>query len=312
MLKQSIAIGVIFNQHNQLLISRRTSKQHLAGCWEFPGGKLESGESFKFALRRELHEEVGVTVHTAVKIFSSTHQYSDRQLSFQLYKIIHYSGAVIAKQNQQLRWVDADQLSSIDFPEANRSMVDALILPQQYMIADEQVFSCSLIETVKKQLEAGVRIIQHRANGVAKKEYIQHWQTLNNLCNQYKAKLIANSPIDWHADLQPNYIHLNSIGLKEINNNTNSLKAELFSASCHNDDEIKIANQLRPRCILLGPVNYTQSHSNANILGWKKFAHVCSNSNMPVYALGGLTKQDTKNALMSGAQGIAAIRAFKY
>lgn len=312
MQQQSIAVGVILNKHRQVLICKRNNGKHLAGCWEFPGGKLEQGESFKFALRRELYEEVGVIVRTAIKVLETHHQYSDRLLRFQFYKIPDYDGEIAPRENQQMRWVSINELNTIQFPEANRAIIDALILPNHYMIADEKVFSNKLMSCVEEQLNNGVRIIQHRANFDEEKSvYIQHAKQLKRLCEVHSAKYISNCSLDWVSEIQPHGIHLPSHMLKEIGESKVSKSSfEYFSASCHDEHEVNVANQLNVRCALIGPVNVTKSHPNDTAIGWKRFNELCFSSNMLVYAIGGMKLADDKTASIYGAQGIAAIRAF--
>lgn len=312
MQRQSIALGIVYNQHQQVLISKRKDTQHLAGLWEFPGGKLEPGESFKLALRRELVEEVGITINSVIKFIDTQYKYDDRDLRFQCFKVANFTGEVQSNENQQIRWVNLNELESIHLPLANRPVVDALILPQNYMIADEEVFGKQLISCVKNQLKQDVKLIQHRAGyGMSKSQFIANSKNLKQLCDQYNAKLITNCSLDWLVDVQSHGFHVSSRSLKEFCMNTNNLSLpEVFSASCHNEAEVSMANQLGVRCVLIGPINRTKSHPEANILGWKRFNQLCAYANMPTYALGGMNVDDNKTAITFGAQGIAAIRAF--
>ena len=312
MQKQSIAVGVVINQYQQVLISKRHANQHLSGCWEFPGGKLEKGESFKFALRRELKEEVAISVDTAIKFIEIQHCYHDRQLHFQFFKVPRFSGEVYACENQLIRWVGLKQLNTIQFPQANRAVIDALILPNRYMIADEYFFKQCLVSSVRRQLEGGVRIIQHRAiNGTSKQVYINNAATIKKMCDEYEAYYIVNCPLEWLDDIEASYVHLPSKLLSEAYLNKNALlNYEIFSASCHNEQEVAMANQLNVRCVLIGSVNRTNSHPGGTVLGWKRFSQLCFYCNAPVYALGGMNFSDHQYALMYGAHGIAAISAF--
>ena len=311
MLKQYVAVGVIVNHQQQVLISKRKKNQHLADRWEFPGGKLEAGESYKLALRRELAEELGITIHKASKLIDTHYQYPDRLLHIQFFKITEFSGNVQSNESQQLRWVNINELNAIQFPPANRAVIDAIVFPSSYMIADEEVIGEELIPVVKFQLQAGIRLIQHRAGRVKKSQYLNHASEIKSLCEQYGAKVIANCSQDWLDDFDHHGIHLTSQRLREMHQESNNLvHPEVFSASCHNEEEIEIANQLSVRCQLIGPVNATKSHPGINALGWKRFGQLCVLSNAPVYALGGMRINDYKTALMHGAQGIAAIRAF--
>lgn len=311
MLQQSIAIGVIFNQQDQVLIAKRQHDKHLAGYWEFPGGKLMPGESFKTALRRELVEEVGINALTAIKFFATRYQYTDRNLTFQCFKVTNYSGDVTLSSYQSRRWVSLNELAEVGFPAANHAIIDALTLPMQYVIADENIMGAKLFSSVESQLKSGARLIQHRAGSIAESEYVANSHRLKYLCSQYGAKYLANCPLDWLSRVKPSGVHLNSHSLKEVfEGNQQIYDFELYSAACHNEEDISMANQLGLRCLLIGPVNFTMSHPGGNKLGWKRFNQLCSYANVPVYALGGMCVNDYRTAVMHGGQGIAAIRAF--
>jgi len=309
---QSIAVGIVFNQRQQILISKRNSNEHLPGYWEFPGGKVEAGESFKLALRRELAEEIGITVNSAIKFIELRHDYYDRHLHFQFFKVLNFSDEIQACEDQQLRWVSLNELNAIQFPQANRAVINALTLPAYYMIADEKFFDKNLVSSVRRQLENGVNVIQHRADrDTDKSSYLKNANEIKKICQQYSAKFIMNCPLEWIVEDEFCHIHLSSELLKKVyTNGKNSFKHDLFSASCHDETEVKMANELDVRCILIGAVNPTESHPNGAVLGWKRFSELCFYSHNPVYALGGMQLDDYKNALMYGAQGVAAIRAF--
>lgn len=312
MQRQSIAVGIVFNQYQQVLISKRGVDKHLANFWEFPGGKVEKDESFKFALRRELCEELGINITKTIKILEYQHSYEDRLLDFQFYKVIAYDGNVQSKEGQQIRWINVKELSSVNLPAANKGVISALSLPNLYMIADEKFFRTNLISCVEQQLINGIKVIQHRASADSSKSiFIQNALQIKLLCEKYQAKYVANCNLEWIGDIEPHCIHLTSENLKIISSkNLNAGQHEYFSASCHNQEEVELANKLEVKCILIGPVNVTKSHSGMAAIGWKRFSELCHHSNAPVYALGGLELNDYKTAPIYGAQGIAAIRAF--
>ena len=306
-----IAIGVIENSQGQVLVAKRPEGVHLEGCWEFPGGKVESQESFKMALRRELAEEVGINIGATTKLIEFQHQYEDRHLHFQVFKVLNFIGEVRAKEAQPLQWVDRSKLNTLNFPTANKAILDALAMPQQYMIADQEVFKRNIFSVVQTQLRAGVSLIQYRASKTKKVDYISVAKDLRDLCAQHDAMLVCNCDLAWADDIKPHGIHLNSKRLAEAHSQDKiNARDKYFSASCHTDVEVRMANQLGVKCVLIGPVEYTQSHPQARSLGWNSFSQLCFQANMPVYALGGLMVSDVQNAIVHGGQGMAGIRAF--
>ena len=311
MIRQRISIGIIENQHQQVLVAQRKQGKHLQGCWEFPGGKVEPQESFKMALRRELNEELGIHAHSMTKLIELQHQYEDRHLHFQVFKIDKFFGRAQGVELQQLQWVSYSELALHHFPAANSAMLDALMMPSTYMIADKDVFNDELFSHVQKQLHAGVSLIQYRACSESRQLYVENAMRLKKLCEEFDAKLICNCDLAWIGEINADGIHLNSRRLYDVSCQPNSYKGlEFFSVSCHNEEEVQMANKIGVRCMLIGSVNQTQSHTESHPLGWSRFNQLCSIANRPVYALGGMSLNDVKTASVFGAQGIAAIRAF--
>ena len=311
MQQQNVAIGIVENKHGQVLISQRPDRVHMGGLWEFPGGKLEAGESFKSALRRELYEEVGISITGIKKMIDYSFAYQDRNIFFQAFKVLAYRGNVEAREKQIVKWVDKKQLCSEDFPPANKAVLKAIRLPSEYMIADQARLGGDLMATVEKNLQAGVSICQYRAQQSNKTDYVSMATQLRDLCAQYNAQMISNCDLDWVSDISPHGAHLTSRRLAgEFKNFTGEATARFFSASCHTAQEVEMANQLEVDCVLIGPVLKTSSHPAVKSLGWKNFSDLCIRAGRPVYALGGMNHEHKANALVYGAQGIAAITAF--
>ncbi len=122
-----VAVGVIVNQESEICISLRQKGQHLAGCWEFPGGKIESGESVFQALKRELHEELGLDVFSATPLITIKFEYPEKNVCLEVYTVTQFSGEAIGKEQQEIRWVLPRDLNKYTFPEANKAIVDAIL-----------------------------------------------------------------------------------------------------------------------------------------------------------------------------------------
>ncbi len=309
MMRHKIAIGIIKNTSGQILLAKRPSGKHLSGCWEFPGGKVESTESFKLALRRELNEEIAIDVEGVKKILEYQYQYSDRVLHFQVFEVLTYSKSISARELQTLQWADASNIGNLNIPPANTAILNAVLNPDFYMIACNSTYKDNLRAKVEEQLQAGITIVQFRAPELNKSQYISKAIMLRNLCEAYNAKLISNCELSWVDEIEPHGIHLTSARLNEVSNSNHG--RVYYSASCHNQQEVELANHLHINSILIGAVQYTRSHPNNSVLGWVNFQRLCNMANCPVYALGGLTKDDLMTAKVCGAQGIAGIRLFQ-
>ncbi|MBU3825779.1 MAG: 8-oxo-dGTP diphosphatase MutT [Candidatus Oceanisphaera merdipullorum] len=121
-----VAVGVIENTQGEIFICRRHANQHQAHKWEFPGGKVESGETEEQALARELAEEVGITVLASEPFMQIEHDYGDKQVTLAIHKVTGFSGEPHGLEGQPCRWVAVSELEQYDFPEANGPIVAKL------------------------------------------------------------------------------------------------------------------------------------------------------------------------------------------
>lgn len=120
-----VAVGVIVNTHGEILISRRHVDSHQGGLWEFPGGKVERGESVAEALRRELREELGIDVLASRALLEVHHDYVDKQVLLDVWLIDRFSGQAVGREGQPLCWCSPAELANYDFPAANEPIVEA-------------------------------------------------------------------------------------------------------------------------------------------------------------------------------------------
>ena len=124
----SIVVGIIWNQEsNQLYICQRKAKQHKAGYWEFPGGKVEENETLIQALARELQEEVGIELKEASPFFHCVHDYGDRIVELNFMSVNSFNHTPYGKEGQLGRWVGVSDLMSYRFPEANQAVIERLL-----------------------------------------------------------------------------------------------------------------------------------------------------------------------------------------
>lgn len=119
-----VAIALIYNQENQVLITQRPLNKIQGGRWEFPGGKVESGETAVQALSRELEEEVGITEIESTCLGEVHYQYDEKTTELIVFQVNKYQGEPSCRENQLgLSWIDSDKLHEVDFPEANQEVL---------------------------------------------------------------------------------------------------------------------------------------------------------------------------------------------
>ncbi len=121
-----VAVGVIVGPQREVLISLRSADAHQGGLWEFPGGKVEPGESVEEALKRELREELGITVLRSTPLIDVHHDYGDKHVHLDVHVVWEFSGQAHGLEDQPLDWVAPEELFDRAFPAANVPIVQAL------------------------------------------------------------------------------------------------------------------------------------------------------------------------------------------
>ena len=122
-----VAAGVILNAGNEVLLALRPLHKHQGGLWEFPGGKVEAGESVREALARELLEELNLEVLACEPFLLTEHDYGDKRVRLDVWLVTAHAGQLQGREGQLLDWVALAELRQRDFPAANLPIVDALL-----------------------------------------------------------------------------------------------------------------------------------------------------------------------------------------
>ena len=302
-----VAVGVIKKSSGQILISLRNDKLHQGGLWEFPGGKIETFETVEQALARELKEELDITVQTATPLITINHQYPDLAVQLHVLSVERFDGEVKSYEGQPFLWVNPDDLGKYAFPVANRPIIAAARLPHYYAILNDADPTLLMIN-LRKILNNGIKLIQARLKNLSIEEVGAFLEQAYPLCKADNAWLLLNSSVKNAEGFDVDGLHLTSADLLACGQRPENKR--WVAASCHNIDELHHAQKIGVDFVVLAPVLPTPTHPDAEVLGWGQFAELVANSNLPVYALGGLTGSDLLMAQRAGAQGIAGIRAF--
>lgn len=125
-----VAVGVVLDVDSRVLIARRAAHQHQGNRWEFPGGKIESGESLAEALIREFREEVSLELQPAPELapwMVVEHDYGDKQVRLEVALITAFSGEAKGLEGQEIAWQPLHSLSALDFPAANVDIIEGLL-----------------------------------------------------------------------------------------------------------------------------------------------------------------------------------------
>ena len=121
-----VAVGVLLNDNHEVLIAMRPAESHQGGLWEFPGGKVEEGESVEYALNREFKEELGISVQACTPLIQIRHEYSDKLVMLDVWLIEKFSGIPQGREGQAIEWRALSKLRAVDFPKANDRIIREL------------------------------------------------------------------------------------------------------------------------------------------------------------------------------------------
>jgi 8-oxo-dGTP diphosphatase len=302
-----VAVAVIKNTQQQILISKRANDVHQGGLWEFPGGKIETSESVFSALKRELFEELGISITAARPLIKIKHHYQDLSVLLDVWQINDFSGSAYGKEGQKIKWLSINQLSVNDFPAANKTIITAVRLPQYYAILDDGN-EVALLTKLEKVLNKSITLIQLRLKNSTALQIKQFLTQAMPLCKQHQVHLLINSGVSNSQQLNVDGLHLTSSDLMALEKRP--MIRGWLAASCHNLSQLQYAEKIGVDFAVLAPVLPTQTHPNAKVLGWQLMTTLIEAVNIPVFALGGLITSDVEKVQRLGGQGIAGIRTF--
>jgi len=302
----NVAVGVLIDSNKKIFLAQRPKSRSWSGWWEFPGGKLEKNELPEEALIRELKEEVDIDVVNYKKWVTRNYAYEEHNVTLYFFKVTQWNGELNPRENQKLLWISPREVNKTTILPPNIFILNALSLPTHYGITNisetpKEIFLTQLL----KQLEQGLRMIQIREKNLPLEELKEITLEIIRICKPFSAKVILNSSIELANDLNANGVHLNSIELKKF---TKKPKNMIVGASCHSEGDVKIAQYKGIDFVVLSPVNKTISHPRIVPMGWDKFLKISNKFDIPIYALGGMKKNDINHALDSGAIGVASQR----
>jgi len=300
-----VAVAVIADKQGRILLAKRPEAAHQGGLWEFPGGKLDPGEDLAGALRRECREELGIAVRGHRPLIRVEHRYPDRQVLLDVHRVIAYDGEPQGMEGQPLAWARPAELDDYPMPAADRPIVNAIRLPDRYVITPARVDDRFLfMDQLHGSLERGARLIQFRVKSCSDPRQRLAEDALQ-LCSRSGAQMLINEDIDLARTIGAAGVHLKSAQLHELTARPEGL--DWVGASCHELRDLERLTALDVDFAVLSPVKPTTSHAETPPLGWPAFGALAQQAGVPVFALGGLGPADLHDAWRAGAQGIAAI-----
>jgi len=302
-----VAAGVLIDAQGRVLLARRHDDAHQGGLWEFPGGKCEPNEPVEQALARELHEELGIELLSHRPLIRIAHHYADRSVLLDVHRVDRWQGEPHGREGQPLAWVEPGQLGDYPMPAADKPIVQAIRLPDRYLITPPEVADeAQFLQRLEQALASGIRLLQFRVFDLTRERWSALATQAAALCTQHRAQLMLNADPRSGIDLGAAGLHLSSALLHQIDRRPPGVG--LLAASCHTAKDLAQAQRIGADLAVLSPVLPTRSHPDATPLGWERFSQLVDEAAIPVYALGGMRAELLPQAWQAGAQGVAGIR----
>ena len=306
-----VAAAVIENNKGEVLLALRPKDKHQGGLWEFPGGKVEVLESVKDALVRELKEELGIMVSCSSPLIRIHHAYPDKSVLLDVWRVTAFDGKPRGCEGQDVRWVAREDLRYYDFPAANRPIVSAAILPDNYLITGQFETPEAFFERLQVAFEAGIKLIQFRAPWLEPRDYRYLAAKAAKLSGASGGRLLLKGDVALLTETWVDGLHLTSGQLHKLYETGWCYKGDkLLAASCHSVEELFQAAQVGCGFVTLSPVRETASHPGVEPLGVEHAAKLTDMATLPVYWLGGMRGDDKYEAKSAGAQGVAGISCY--
>lgn len=300
-----VAAGCLVDADGRVLIAQRPVGKIAAGQWEFPGGKIEVGETAREALVRELREEIGIEVQGARPLICVTHDYSDRRVRLDCWKVTRWEGAPAGREAQALAWVTSQTISDYPILAADAPIITALQLPDDYVFTATDMAPAALLAGLAglpaaALLRLRLPTLDDAAYGEVAAQIVPAAQAhgLRVLLDRAPAMAAALGADGWHASVaQLHALHARP-------------PLPLCVCSAHGSADLQRARTLGFDAAVLGTVHESASHPDTPTLGFAQAARLTREANLPLYWIGGLRREDLPAVQQHYAQGIAAIRAY--
>ncbi|WP_269450766.1 Nudix family hydrolase [Stenotrophomonas sp. MMGLT7] len=295
-----VVAAVIADRRGRILLTRRTGKSDLAGLWEFPGGKLEPGETSEQALVRELREELGIEAEVGPLLMEVPQQYPDKRLRLEVRRVSAWSGHARGREGQPLTWVLPERLPRYSMPPADQPVVALLRDPDRYLVTSAPDGEQAWLGGLEQAIEDGVSLVQLRAPGRDAAWPALLRSTLRRFARR-KVRWLLGGDAGLAAELGIG-LHLEPAQLRGLDARP---VPGLLAASCEDAGQLRAAQALGCDFAVVGPVQAGPAAPDA--LGWRGFERLREQVALPLYA-SGLDVDAVAEARRHGAQGVATIQ----
>lgn len=296
----------------EFLLAQRPEGKVYAGYWEFPGGKLEAGESVRQALVRELQEELGIEVSECAPWLTRQFTYPHATVRLHFWRVTAWGGEIgitAPLEHAAVAWQQCGVPATVSpVLPANDPILKALALPTRMAITRAAEDG---VDNQLRQLEAalaeGLRLVQVRDKTLPAAVRAEFARAVLARAHACGAIVVVNDDAALARAIGADGLHLSAAGLAACGQRPDFA---WVGASCHNAGEIARAGELQLDYALLGPVLPTPSHPENPGLGWEAFSQALADTTLPVFALGGMCAELLATAQAHGAHGVALMRGW--
>ena len=303
-----VAAAVLLRKNGrEYLLACRPEGKVYAGYWEFPGGKVEAGETVRQALDRELLEELGIVVQAATPWITREFTYPHAKVRVNFWRVTEWQGELTAFEHSAVRWLKVDEEASVEpILPANAPILKALGLPTVMGITNmsENGEDCELTR-LETAVQRGMRLFQIRDKNLPPIERIWFARAAREMVRSSESLLFINDDEGLARAIRAHGLHLTA---KKLHRCWSRPNFTWVGSSCHDEEQLARAIKLELDYVLLGPVLPTLTHPGIPTLGWERFAQLAKHCPIPVFALGGMQLDMLEQAQAAGAHGIALMR----
>jgi 8-oxo-dGTP diphosphatase len=301
-----VAAAVLRRADGRVLLACRPASKVYAGYWEFPGGKVEPGETEQQALVREIREELAIEVTACRPWVTQIYAYPHATVRLQFFIVTAWEGEPQAVEHSALSWQRPQAIDLAPLLPANGPILRGLLLPEEYAISNAaEVGREAFLQALRRRVAGGLRLLQLREIAYSPEAMTELAEAVMGILHPYGGKLLINNDIALAHRVRADGVHLTARQAASLRERPD---LALVGVSCHNRDELEQAQRLAADFAVLGPVQRTATHPEREPMGWQAFAQAISGSSIPVFALGGLQRSDCNLAWQHGAHGLAMIR----